>query len=464
MISGRNLHEFSAFGKTYVFDAHRQQAFRLGPRALEIWEQHSDARNQTVPLAYSSDSDRRIWQLLADYHLVPPHLSPRPRGKPPRQDGHINFLMLHVAEGCNMRCRYCFSEGGLYGERRPRLMSERVGRAAVDFLLQHCATDVTPQIMFFGGEPLLNFRLIKSLIPYAESKAGECGHEISFSMTTNATLLNQRTRDTLLSHNVGLLISIDGVGRDNDVHRITSRGDGSFQYIAPRVRPLLSRRKTTARATLARENVSIEKIVLDLLRFGFQGVHVSVTGGEDPETLDETDWQTLLVSLERLAARYLKLATRGGLLPFLTFHEEVCALAERRITTKGCAAGRTYFNVLPDGTMNVCTRSVGGPAPYNSGNVLDGSFDRRVQEFFESRSVDTHPVCSRCWARYMCGGGCFARNMAKDGSDEGVDGEYCRFQKRLYELAVAVDFELTFCGIDPSSTVYDSAKLGDAVE
>jgi uncharacterized protein len=343
-------------------------------------------------------------------------------------------------------------------------MSERVGRAAVDFLLQHCAADATPQIMFFGGEPLLNFRLIESLVAYAESRAGERGREISFSMTTNATLLNQRTLDRLLSHNVGLLISIDGVGTENDVHRIMSRGEGSFRYIAPRIRPLLSRRKTTARATLARGNVNIEKIVLDLLRFGFQGVHVSVTGGEDPETLDETDWQTLLESLERLAARYLKLATQGGLLPYSTFHEQVCALAERRITTKGCAAGKTYFNVLPDGTINVCTRSVGGLAPYNCGNVLDASFDRGVQAFFESRSVDKHPVCSRCWARYMCGGGCFARNMAKDGSDERVDGEYCRFQKRLHELAVAVDFELTLYGIDPSSTVYDSAQLGDAIE
>ena len=272
MISGRNLHEFSAFGKTYVFDAHRQQAFRLGRRALEIWEEQNDAHNPSVPLAFSAESDRRIWQSLADNHLVPPHLSPRPRGKPPRKDGHINFLMLHVAEGCNMRCRYCFSEGGLYGGGRSKLMSERVGRAAVDFLLQHCAADATPQIMFFGGEPLLNFRLIESLVAYAESRAGERGREISFSMTTNATLLNQRTLDRLLSHNVGLLISIDGVGTENDVHRIMSRGEGSFRYIAPRIRPLLSRRKTTARATLARGNVNIEKIVLDLLRFGFQGV------------------------------------------------------------------------------------------------------------------------------------------------------------------------------------------------
>ena len=454
-----HLHEFHSFGKTYIFDGFRLQTFRLGKRSLDLWRRFRDEDGSSPLPATLSDTDKLVLKNLSESNLLAPSTSERPRFETRQYKKHVNYIMLQIAEGCNLRCGYCFSSQGQYGNADLRLMSFEVAKNAVDFLFASCEEKITPDICFFGGEPLLHFELMRQVVEYAKDKADECNKNVTFSITTNGTLLSDTVVEYLVENEIDTLVSVDGIGKENDIHRKLPNGEGSFSCLQPILGKIVTSLNCRARVTLAKGNCNIEKIVLDILKFGFSGVHVSMSTGADAEAIGGHELKKVLSGLDNLADHYLSLASRNIYFPFLTLHEELHNLRTNRILNTGCGAGRNFLTVMPDGNMYACTRSVGNDDPLWVGNVINKKMNHSLREFFWMREVDNHPVCSKCWTRYLCSGGCFAKNVASSGSFTGVDEDYCSFRKRTLELAIAIHFELKYLNIDPAFSNYDKEAL-----
>ncbi len=439
-----HLHEVSAFGREYVYDAHRFQAFRLGPNALHAWR----SSHRHCEAGLDGEANPSVLRRLEANQLIRRYAA-RPHAARLPNRGYINDFVLHITQGCNMRCHYCYSNQGCYETPRTARMPLTTAKGAVDFLYERSDPRRDPVLTFFGGEPLMNLRVIRDTVAYAESRGHALGRRMRFSMTTNGTLLKPEIVTFLKQHRFDLLVSIDGIGADQDVHRVMAGGKGSFRILEPKLKDLLRVRPTVARATLARGNVDAEKVVTDIIDFGFSGVYLSVATGNDAEAVSAAAMRQLCASLERLATRYLEMAKRGDYLPFLTLQEAVEQIHKGRVILSGCSGGKRLVAVLNNGDIQACTMCPSDETPFRMGNVLTGEFDARSQSYFAGRCVDDIETCSKCWARYLCGGGCFARNVRFDGDIDTPDPVSCAFHTKVYELAVVIVYELGQIGIAP---------------
>ncbi|MDR3216596.1 MAG: thioether cross-link-forming SCIFF peptide maturase [Clostridiaceae bacterium] len=359
--------------------------------------------------------------------------------------GDIKALCLHICHDCNLRCRYCFAAEGTYNTARDYMTFE-TGKAALDFLFVHSGRRKNLEADFFGGEPLMNFGVVKKIVAYGRETAAKFGKNIGFTMTTNGVLLNAEAREYLNREMDNVVISIDGRREVHDALRKTPNGKGSYDTAvknALEFKRIRGNKKYYIRGTFTRNNLDFASDVLHLNDLGFDQISLEpvVLDPSSPEAFLPEDYAVILAEYDRLAAAYserLNTPKRFNFFHFmLDLNKGPCAI--KRL--KGCGAGEEYLAVSPQGEIYPCHRFVGGDKAYRMGDVHTGAFDRDIQKNFADVSVYSKKECASCIAKYYCSGGCAANSLFFAGGLDKPHKESCLLMKKRFELSLALAAE-----------------------
>lgn len=353
----------------------------------------------------------------------------------------IKALCLHVAHTCNLNCSYCFASQGKYqGDRA--LMTFEVGKQAFDFLIANSGTRRNLEVDFFGGEPMMNFDVVKQLVAYARSIEKEHNKNFRFTFTTNGVLLDDDVIDFLNKEMHNVVLSLDGRKEVNDHFRKNYAGEGSYDIIVPNFQRLVEKRGGKdyyVRGTFTHNNVDFTNDLFHMADLGFTELSMEpvVCPPEDPYALTEEDLPKLFEQYEILAKEMIKRKKEGR---GFTFYHYMLDLKNgpciyKRIT--GCGSGTEYMAVTPWGELFPCHQFVGNP-DYSLGNIWDGVTRPEVQDEFRSCNAYARPDCKDCWAKLYCSGGCAANAYNSTGSINGIYKYGCELFKKRIECAVMI--------------------------
>ncbi len=362
--------------------------------------------------------------------------------------GVIKALCLHIAHTCNLNCSYCFaSQGKYHGERA--VMSLEVGKRALDFLIENSGTRRNLEVDFFGGEPLLNFEVVKELVAYARSIEKKYNKNFRFTLTTNGMLIDDDVIDFANKEMSNVVLSLDGRREIHDRFRVDYAGNGSFDKIVPKFQKLVNARggkNYYMRGTFTHANPDFLEDIKVMLDLGFKELSMEpvVSAPGDSAELTDEDNVIVMEQYEKLAELMLKKQREGD--PF-TFYHYMIDLKDgpciyKRIS--GCGSGTEYMAVTPWGDLYPCHQFVGDDK-YKLGNIYEGVTNTEAQKEFFECNVYAKPECRDCWARLYCSGGCAANAYHATGSVKGVYKKGCELFKKRMEcaimLAVAKEFE-----------------------
>ena len=351
----------------------------------------------------------------------------------------VKALCLHVAHTCNLNCSYCFASQGKYqGERA--LMSFEVGKQAFDFLIKNSGTRRNLEVDFFGGEPLMNWDVVKQLVAYARSIEKQYNKNFRFTFTTNGVLIDDEVIDFLNKEMHNVVLSLDGRKEVNDHFRKNYAGKGSYDTIVPNFLRLVEKRGGKdyyVRGTFTHNNVDFTNDLFHMADLGFTELSMEpvVCPPDDPYALTKEDLPKLFEQYEILAKEMLRRKKEGR---GFTFYHYMLDLKNgpciyKRIT--GCGSGTEYMAVTPWGELFPCHQFVGDPK-YSLGNIWDGVTNTAVQDEFRSCNAYARPECKDCWAKLYCSGGCAANAYHATGSIGGIYEYGCELFKKRIECAV----------------------------
>lgn len=350
----------------------------------------------------------------------------------------LQTLVFNLAHDCNLKCRYCYAEGGNYGGGR-ELMSPEVARQAVDFLLQEAADRKELQITLFGGEPLLNFPVIKATVAYARQACGEQGKAVSFSLTTNGTLLTDEVIDFLIEESIGVSVSMDGPPEIHDHWRPLPGGGGSYHLLYPKVKRLLAQRgprPVGARVTLAKGMGDLRQILQHLLSLGFHEVGFApVTSCQGDIALSEQENGRLLEVFEELALEYVAKALQGEYLGFSNLSNLLGEIHHGDLRTYPCGAGIGFLAVSPTGNLFLCHRFTENQEQL-MGDVVTGINPAARSRLLEEGYLGRKNECQSCSIRHFCAGGCYYEAQVRQGDWRRPNRHYCTWQKRWLEIGL----------------------------
>ena len=351
----------------------------------------------------------------------------------------VKALCLHIAHDCNLACRYCFAEEGEYHGRRA-LMSFEVGKAALDFLIANSGSRRNLEVDFFGGEPLLNFDVVKRLVAYGREQEKLHDKKFRFTLTTNGVLLDDEVMEFANQEMANVVLSIDGRKEVHDKMRPFRKGAGSYELIVPKFQKLAESRNQDryyVRGTFTHHNLDFSKDVLHLADLGFRQISVEpvVAQPEDDYALQEADVPILLEEYDTLAAEMLKRHREGKDFNFFHFMIDLKGgpCVAKRLS--GCGSGTEYLAVTPWGDFYPCHQFVGDDS-FLMGNVTDGIQNKQLQNQFKRCNVYAKEKCRECFARFYCSGGCAANSYHFHGSITDVYDIGCELQKKRIECAI----------------------------
>lgn len=355
--------------------------------------------------------------------------------------GVIKALCLHVAHTCNLNCSYCFaSQGKYHGERA--IMSYEVGKRALDFLVENSGTRHNLELDFFGGEPLMNFDVVKQLVAYARSIEKEKGKNFRFTLTTNGVLIDDDVIDFANKEMSNVVLSLDGRKEIHDRFRVDYAGNGSWEKIVPKFQRLVNARGKKGyymRGTFTHANPDFLEDIRTMLDLGFTELSMEpvVTAPNDPSALTEADRRIVMEQYEKLAELMLKRDAEGK--PFTFYHYMIDLKGGPCIYKRisGCGSGTEYMAVTPWGDLYPCHQFV-GDEKFRLGDIWHGVDNTTIQNEFASCNVYAREECRDCWARLYCSGGCAANAYHATGSVRGVYKEGCELFKKRMECAIMV--------------------------
>ncbi|MDD2533612.1 MAG: thioether cross-link-forming SCIFF peptide maturase [Eubacteriales bacterium] len=366
-------------------------------------------------------------------HITPEQLYPdQPR---------IKSMCLHISHDCNLRCKYCFAGTGDFGTGRRIHLDLATGKKAIDFLIEASGPRRNLDIDFFGGEPLLNWPVVTSLVEYCEQKGRETGKVLRLTMTTNGVLLDEVKSTYINEHFKNVVLSLDGRPDVHDRMRPDAGGKGSYTRVADHFKEFIKLRGTGEyylRGTFTGYNLDFTKDVLHMATVGQQlSMEPVVAPPGSGYEISPNDLPVIEAEYEKLALEMRAAKARGESFNFFHFMLDLnhgpCAF--KRI--KGCGVGIEYCAVTPDGDIYPCHQFVGEEA-YIMGNVHDQpiTLNQTVQSPFYSLLVPDKTECQTCWAKYFCSGGCAANSLHVNGRVDGVDPISCQLQKKRLECAL----------------------------
>lgn len=359
---------------------------------------------------------------------------------------YIKAVCLNIIHGCNLRCKYCFADEGEYHGHKG-VMSVETAKKAIDYVIKRSGPRKNIEIDLFGGEPTLIMDTIKEIIKYARENEAKWNKNIRFTMTTNATLLNDEMMEFMDKEMGNIILSLDGRKEVNDKVRIKPDGSGSYDDILPNIKKMISKRtkgKTYyVRGTFTRDNVDFYEDVVSMLNEGFREISIEPVVLEEGHLLAirEEDLPEIFDNYDKL---YNDMARRKreGKDEFTFYHFNIdlqggpCVY--KRIS--GCGSGFEYVAITPQGDVYPCHQFV-GKEEYKLGSIFDDTYDAELGKKFKKAHIYNKPKCRECWARFYCSGGCQANNVNFNG-DMNIPYEIgCKMQKKRIECAIALKGE-----------------------
>lgn len=365
------------------------------------------------------------------------------------KNSDIKALCLHVAHTCNLNCSYCFAAQGKYqGERA--LMSFEVGKRALDFLIENSGNRKNLEVDFFGGEPLMNFDVVKRLVEYARSIEKKHNKNFRFTLTTNGVLIDDDVIDFCNREINNVVLSLDGRKEVHDRLRKDYKGNGSYDLIVPKFQEFVEKRGDKSyyiRGTYTHKNTDFTNDIFHMADLGFKELSMEpvVCAPGEEYALTEDDLPVLFEQYEILAKEMLKRDSenRG-----FTFYHYMIDLSNgpciyKRIS--GCGSGTEYLAVTPWGELFPCHQFV-GDEKYSMGNIYDGVTNTKMRDRFKKCNVYSRPECADCWAKLYCSGGCAANAYHATGDILGVYDYGCKLFKKRMECAIMMQVDKALKG------------------
>ena len=353
----------------------------------------------------------------------------------------VKALCLHIAHDCNLACRYCFAEEGEYHGRRA-LMSYEVGKKALDFLIANSGNRRNLEVDFFGGEPLMNWDVVKRLVEYGRSQEEAHNKKFRFTITTNGVLLNDEIMEFCNREMSNVVLSLDGRPEVNDYMRPFRNGKGSYSLIVPKFQKFAELRGDKdyyVRGTFTRKNLDFSKDVLHFADLGFKKMSIEpvVSLPDEPFAIREEDLPQIMEEYDNLAKEYIRRWREGRGFTFFHFmidlNQGPC-VAKR---LSGCGSGTEYLAVTPWGDLYPCHQFVGEEG-FLLGNVDEGITNTAVRDEFKLCNVYAKDKCKNCFARFYCSGGCAANSYKFHGSITDAYDIGCEMQKKRIECAIMI--------------------------
>lgn len=366
-----------------------------------------------------------------------------------KTSGVIKALCIHIAHTCNLNCEYCFaSQGKYHGERA--LMSFETGKQALDFLVANSGTRRNLEVDFFGGEPLMNFDVVKQMVEYARSIEKEHNKNFRFTLTTNGMLIDDDVIDFANREMSNVVLSLDGRKEIHDRYRVDYAGNGSWEKIVPKFQKLVEARGGKdyyMRGTFTHANPDFLNDIKQMLDLGFTELSMEpvVCAKGDPSELTEEDMVIVKKQYEELAQLMLEKDKEGK--PFTFYHYMIDLTGGPCIYKRisGCGSGTEYMAVTPWGDLYPCHQFVGDDK-FKLGDIWNGVDNTEIQNEFLSCNVYAREECHDCWAKLYCSGGCAANAYHATGSIKGIYKSGCELFKKRMECAIAVAVARAFAG------------------
>ena len=353
----------------------------------------------------------------------------------------VKALCLHIAHDCNLACQYCFAEEGEYHGRRA-LMSFEVGKKALDFLVANSGTRRNLEVDFFGGEPLMNWEVVKQLVEYGRSIEEANNKKFRFTLTTNGVLLNDEILDFVNREMGNIVLSTDGRKEVHDRMRPFRNGKGSYDLIMPKFKKVAESRNQTnyyVRGTFTHFNLDFSNDVLSLADQGFKQISVEpvVASPEDAYALRTEDLPQIFEEYDKLAVEMIKREKEGRGFNFFHFMIDLTGgpCVYKRLS--GCGSGTEYLAVTPWGDFYPCHQFVGNE-DFLLGNVDDGIVRKNICEEFKQCNVYSKPKCKDCFAKLFCSGGCAANSYNFHGNINDSYEVGCEMERKRVECAIMI--------------------------
>lgn len=353
----------------------------------------------------------------------------------------VKALCLHIAHDCNLACKYCFADEGEYHGKR-ELMSYEVGRKALDFLVANSGSRTNLEVDFFGGEPLMNFEVVKKLVKYGRSLEEPNNKKFRFTLTTNGVLLDDDILEFANKEMSNLVLSLDGRKEVHDLMRPRRGGQGSYDTVVPKfIKAAESRNQMNyyVRGTYTRNNLDFAKDVIHMADLGFEQISVEPVVADKSESyaIREEDIDTLIKQYDELTAEMIKRKKEGK--PFNFFHFMIDLSGGPCVAKRlsGCGSGTEYLAVSPSGELYPCHQFM-GMKDFLLGNVDEGVIRTDIRDEFKLCNVYAKEKCKNCFAKFYCSGGCAANSYNFSGSINGTYEIGCELQKKRIECAIAL--------------------------
>lgn len=457
----REFHAFEAAGHRFLYLVPSAAVVRLDDPSEAVLCALSDGPRNREELStdlgsrFQPEEIRSAVSELVQMRVIGAAAAPPERVLPvlPAADFPLTTMVLNVTSKCNLACKYCYE----YGEDRvvdvaakalPRFMDEETARTSVDFMFQRSGSNEVVHLTFFGGETLLNFRVLQKTVGYARHRAAEEGKRVEFSLTTNATLLRPEIIEWLVENDVGVTISIDGPREKQDQFRVFHNGKGSYDVVLPKIRELLQRHKRRpigARVTLTRQNLDVVGIFRHLTEeVGFVEVGfapVTTAPGRD-YAIGDDGYERMLDQFRLLAREFVEHTVQGRHHAFGNVKETLEEIHKGVSKAYPCGAGLGLVGVATDGDVALCHRFAGSDA-HRIGSVGEGIDATRQLDFLERHHLVHKTDCRSCWARPLCSGGCYHEAHTRYGDTVQPNLHYCDWIRSWTHTCLQVYAELS---------------------
>lgn len=451
------IHQYKQLGLNIVLDTCSGSVHVVDEVAYDIIEMYeSKTADEIVNIILERYKDREdvtkedildcisdIEELKADGKLFSEDVfEPMAGDLKKKSAGIVKALCIHIAHSCNLNCSYCFaSQGKYHGERA--LMSFEVGKQALDFLIANSGTRRNLEVDFFGGEPLMNFDVVKQLVAYARSIEKQHNKNFRFTLTTNGMLIDDDVIEFANKEMSNVVLSLDGRKEVHDRFRVDYAGNGSWERIVPKFQKLVKERggkNYYMRGTFTHANPDFLEDIKEMLRLGFDELSMEpvVCAPDDPSALTEEDFEIVCRQYEQLAELMRERRRQGK--PFTFYHYMIDLKGGPCIYKRisGCGSGTEYMAVTPTGELYPCHQFV-GEEQFKLGDVWNGVTNVKKQDEFGACNVYTREECKNCWAKLYCSGGCAANAYHATGSVNGVYEYGCRLFRKRMECAIALE-------------------------
>lgn len=353
----------------------------------------------------------------------------------------IKSMCINISHDCNLRCEYCFAAKGDFGTGR-ELMSLETAKSAIDFIIKNSGNRYNLEVDFFGGEPLMNFEVVKKTIEYARSIEKKNNKNFRFTITTNGLLLTDDKIDFINKEMSNVVLSLDGRKEINDKLRISSNGKGCYDLIVPKYQKLVKERGNKdyyVRGTFTRNNLDFTKDVIEMSELGFDQISIEPVVSEEnlDYSIKEKDLPRVFEEYEVLAKEIIQRKRNGKCFNFFHFMIDLdqgpCAIKRLR----GCSCGNEYVAVTPNGDIYPCHQFV-GEEQWKMGNVIENSMDTEIKNKFAKTNIYTKEKCKNCWAKFFCSGGCNANSWQYEGDIARSHSISCELEKKRIECALMI--------------------------